>query len=173
MLPQLVGQMAMAKYKQSLQPDEQEKDYTLGPEQIRFRGKTEIARGKEKTDKPTFTNLEGGIFAKWLEKKPLSKREQSIIDKKFAGTGKTSKDVYADSSARWRAKADMFEKLMNRKATSDELRRLFIADPYGILAPEDLPEGLTEADITYNMDKYGKSRQEIIDQHLKLNKATK
>ena len=42
----------------------------------------------------------------------ITQRCGDILVSASAGTGKTAKDVYADSSARWRAKADMFEKHM-------------------------------------------------------------
>jgi len=36
------------------------------------------------------------------------------------------------------------------------------------LGTQTLPQGLTEADINFNMQKYGKSRQEVIDQYKKM-----
>jgi len=61
MMPQLIGQMAMAKFQQSLRPEAEAEDYTLGPGQTRFRGKEKLGSlpptEKEKKDKGTWSQL--------------------------------------------------------------------------------------------------------------------
>ena len=123
---------------------------------------------KETTDKsPTFTSIEGLVFDKWRSDKPLSEKETKIIDRRFktSGTRKTPKEVKADALARYEAWREGFEKYVERPPTPQEARRKFLNDIYGILEPDELPEGLDETTIQYNMKKYGKTRQEVIDQY--------
>jgi hypothetical protein len=84
-------------------------------------------KGKEKT----IGNIQADVITKYLENQPLTPAEQKIKDKYFRG----EKDTYEDTKLRWKAKVDAFETSIGRAASAEEKRRLFISDPYGILAP--------------------------------------
>lgn len=81
----------------------------------------------------TPNKIEAGVITKFLGGGKLTPQEEKIKEKYFAG----GKDTYADSQLRWQAKLDSFEKALGRKASVDEKRRIFISDPYGILAPDN------------------------------------
>lgn len=113
-MPQLVGQMAMAKFQQSLQPKEEKPGFTLGQGQIRFGPKgTEIARGTKKDETaeewkqlppitiggakiyPQKNTKSGKIIYNRFPPKPegvkgavtarLSKQQQMLVNKQQAG----------------------------------------------------------------------------------------
>jgi len=83
------------------------------------------------TEKKTVSNIQAEVLRKFLDGETLTKEETQIKDKYFRG----DKDTYGDTVQRWKAKVDAFASVLGRQPTVDEKRRLFIQDPYGILAP--------------------------------------
>ena len=82
---------------------------------------------------PTIGNIQAGVITKFLDGEKLTPEETAIKDKYFRG----DKDTYGDTKLRWTAKIDAFKGAIGREPTEDEKRRLFISDPYGILAPAE------------------------------------
>jgi len=109
----------------------------LHPEDIS--GKAEYGEAIGATgSKKSYTQIEGNAFIKWMENPgSLTEQEQKIINKRLLGSKLTAKETYDRATQRWAAKVDAFETAMGRKAGEDEKRRLFIADPYGILKPDE------------------------------------
>lgn len=106
------------------------------------------------SEKQSIGNVQAHVITKWLEGQRLAPQEQKIIDKYFRG----EKDTYGDSRMRWKAKVDAFEESIGRKASAEEKRRLFISDPYGILAPPGETGGTQR---TYLQTATGKNGQKI------------
>jgi len=105
---------------------------------------------------PSYSKIEGQIFVKWLDDKPLSKPEQQIVNNKFTKEGReTPAEVSAKTKARWIAKIEAFEQALNRKPTDDEKRAMFISDPYGLLGPAGL------GGSTPNLMKYDSTGERI------------
>ena len=86
---------------------------------------------------PTFTKLEGETFFNWVNDKPLSPKQQQLVDRKFKETGQSPEQVKANAKARIDAKVESFNSLMGRPPTANEKRAMIINDPYGILAPDE------------------------------------
>lgn len=93
--------------------------------------RTGAERFTPNTEKKSVSNIQAEVLRKWMEGEKLTPAEEKIRDKYFRG----DKDTYGDARMRYKAKVDEFESTIGRKATVDEKRRLFIQDPYGILAP--------------------------------------
>jgi len=106
---------------------------------------------------PSYSKIEAEIFVKWLDDKPLSKKEQQIINNKLAKEGReTPAEVYAKAKARWMAQIETAEEVLKRKLADDEKRAIFINDLYGLLGPAGLG-GLNPNPIKY--DSTGKRIQ--------------
>ncbi len=85
----------------------------------------------------TPTKIMGNVLFKWLGKKTLDSKEQKLLDKYLRDTKQTTQEAYDKTRQRLKAKVDEFEALVKRKATVGEIRRMFFADIYGILEPEE------------------------------------
>lgn len=93
-------------------------------------------RLKQSTAAPTTTGIMGNIFQKIIDGVPLGEGEAKLFERQAKGQGLTQDELYERTRVRLKAKTDEFESQMGRAASPDEKRRLFLADPYGILAPQ-------------------------------------
>lgn len=119
-------------------------------------------------------NIEADVLVKWMEGGELSKQEQDIINLRFKGKKESPTDAKAKVIARYEGRVTFLENKLGRPLSSEETRRLVINDPWGILAPEEKESSqniLTEEAIKFNMEKYGKTRQQVIDKYNEIAKA--
>lgn len=125
-LPKMVFERNKEKFKTTLQ-EQKEKNMAV------------FTHNLQEKQSPTPAKIQGNILFKFVNGEKLNSNEKQILDKYM----ENGKDTYEDTKNRWQAKVDSFEQVIGRKATVDEKRRLFIADPYGMLAPvtqEKVPE---------------------------------
>jgi len=101
-------------------------------------GRSKQAEIEKEGRESGFAKMEGEVFAKWIEgKTPLSKREQMIIDRKLRETGQTPEKAKALVKARMKAKIESYTEELGRPPTKQELRALYISDPWGFLEDGD------------------------------------
>ena len=81
----------------------------------------------------SFSKIEGGLFADWLEGKKLNPNQMKIINRKFKLSGQTPEQVRANVGARIQAKVDKLRELLGREPTDSEKRNMIINDPFGML----------------------------------------
>ena len=106
------------------------------------------------TDPQSYTQIEGGIVGKWLENKPLSPKEQEIVDKRIKKTGQTPEQVKANAKARIEAKAESFKDLLGRDPSDEEKRAILLNDPFGFLSPPEEEEYAVGDEIEKNGKNY-------------------
>jgi len=93
--------------------------------------------------KPTYSKIEGEAFAAWMEDpKKLTAQQKQIVDKKLKESGVSVEKAALLVKARMKAKIESYTEQLGRPPTKQELRALYINDPWGFLGDEDGGEKL-------------------------------
>jgi len=82
---------------------------------------------------PSYSKIEGAAFAQWMEGATLTAQQKQIVNKRLAETGATPEKAAALVKARMNAKIESYTEQLGRPPTKQELRALYINDPWGFL----------------------------------------
>lgn len=103
-----------------------------------------LTHTKQDSGVPTLGQAKAKIFQKWLNNEELNEKEKRVRRKLFGE--KTDAESQNEVDRRWRGKIASFEKSIGRKATIEEIRQMYITDPfalYGDTAPSGGGAGIS------------------------------